>query len=95
MAKLSMAIGDVISLIKAVIGYIHCKKMRRMVFFMNTPTGFCLKQGTAVFHNGIRVALSRMEYGHHFGEDSHIWVGNTPYLRHDQGGLQNYVLIPF
>ena len=39
MAKLSMAIGDVISLIKAVIGYIHCKKMRRMVFFMNTPTG--------------------------------------------------------
>jgi len=39
MAKLSMAIGDVISLIKAVIGYMHCKKMRRMVFFMNTPTG--------------------------------------------------------
>ena len=31
-----MASGDVISLIKAVIGYMHCKNMRRMVLFMNT-----------------------------------------------------------
>ena len=34
-----MASVDVISSIQAVIGYIFCKKMLKMVFFMNTPTG--------------------------------------------------------
>ena len=34
-----MASADVMSSIKAVIGYMHCKKMRGMVFFMNTATG--------------------------------------------------------
>ena len=43
MAKLSMASGDVISSIKAVIGYMHCKKMRRMVFFMNTATAIQIR----------------------------------------------------
>ena len=34
-----MASVDVISSIEAVIGYTNYKKMRKMVFFMNTPTG--------------------------------------------------------
>ena len=48
---LSMASVDVISSIQAVIGYIFCKKMRKMVSFVNTPTGAALTYTVFSFLN--------------------------------------------